>query len=177
MTQPNLSKGRAHNAKGRLLTATAACFLAAWLGAAVFFSFAVAPVAFGVLRGANVAAADELAGTIVARVLAIINVSGFVIALLSLAFVGLARRRFLSVETALIAVVALTTGAGQWIIGAQLKTLRAEAGRPLAELAKSDSLRVAFDQLHGYSVIILTIGMIAALIALILSGRRSNSGF
>ena len=170
--QPSLSMDKEPNATGRLLTATAYCLLAAWLGAAVFFSFAVAPAAFGVLRGAQIAAADELAGSIVARVLAIINVSGFIVALLSWTGVWLARSKFLSLESALIALVALTTGAGQWIIDARLKALRAEAGRPLAELAKSAPVRVAFDQLHGYSVIVLTIGMIAALVALILLARR-----
>jgi hypothetical protein len=53
-----------------------------------------------------------------------------------------------------------------------MKALRAEAGRPLAELAKSDPARVAFDQLHGYSVIVLTIGMLAALCALVVMARR-----
>ena len=108
--QPSLSIDKEPNATGRLLTVTAYCLLAAWLGAAVFFSFAVAPAAFGVLRGAQLAAADELAGSIVARVLAIINVSGFIVALMSWAGVWLARRKFLSLESALIALVALTTG-------------------------------------------------------------------
>jgi hypothetical protein len=153
------------------LPSAVCCLLSAWLGAAVFFSAAVAPAAFGVLRGAQVVAADELAGAIVSRVLAVINVSGFVVSLLALAGLWAARRRFLSVETALIAVAALTTGAGRGIIGTRMQTLRAQAGRPLAELAKSDPLRVAFDQLHGYSVIILTIGMIAVLLALILLAR------
>ena len=152
---------------------TAAVLLAIWLGAAVFFSFAVAPSAFGVLRGAQVTAADELAGAIVSRVLAIINLSGFVVGLAAALGIFLARRRILTPETVLAGLVALTTGAGQWIIGARLTALRAAAGRPLAKLAKSDPLRAEFDKLHGYSVIVLTIGMMAALLAIIVITRRT----
>jgi hypothetical protein len=161
-----------NKAASNYLLSAACCLLSVWLGAAAFFSFSVAPSAFGVLRGAQLATADELAGAIVSRVLGVINISGFVLSLLVLALLWLARRRFLWLETALIALVALTTGAGQWIIDARMKTLRAEAGRPLAELAKSDPARVAFDQLHGYSVIVLTIGMLAALCALVVIARR-----
>ena len=53
--------------------------LGMWLGAAVLFSFAVAPGAFAVLP------ARELAGAIVTRIIGVVNVSGFIIALLLLA--------------------------------------------------------------------------------------------
>src|SRR5258706_14878852 len=55
--------------------------LGLWLGAAVFFGAGVAPAVFGVLRGAQLANANELAGMIVQRVLAVINRGGFEIAL------------------------------------------------------------------------------------------------
>src|SRR5260370_15447788 len=55
--------------------------LGLWLGAAIFFGAAVAPALFGVLRGANLANASELAGTIVSRLLSIINRGGFEIGL------------------------------------------------------------------------------------------------
>src|SRR2546427_7235761 len=51
--------------------------LGLWLGAAIFFGAAVAPNLFGVLRAANLANANDLAGTIVTRLLAIINRGGF----------------------------------------------------------------------------------------------------
>ncbi|HEX9918401.1 MAG TPA: DUF4149 domain-containing protein, partial [Pyrinomonadaceae bacterium] len=50
-----------------------------WLGAAVLFSFGVAPSAFAVLP------AREWAGAIVTRIIGIVNVSGFALALLLLA--------------------------------------------------------------------------------------------
>ena len=118
--------------------------IAVWLGAAVFFSFVVAPSAFAVLP------ARELAGGVVNRTLAVLNVAGFVISLLLLA----------------------TTFAGQWVIGARLRALRAAMGRPIDELAANDPLRVAFNNLHGYSVGALTVGMIAAVVALLLIARR-----
>src|SRR5947209_11713969 len=55
--------------------------LGLWLGAAIFFGAAVAPNLFGVLRPANLANANELAGTSVTRLLAIINRGGFEIGL------------------------------------------------------------------------------------------------
>src|SRR5258708_33695941 len=55
--------------------------LGLWLGAAIFFGAAVAPALFGVLRGANLANANELAGTIVSRLLSIINRGGFELSL------------------------------------------------------------------------------------------------
>ena len=55
--------------------------LGLWLGAAVFFGAAVAPTVFGVLRGAQLANANELAGMMVQRLLAVINRGGFEIAL------------------------------------------------------------------------------------------------
>jgi hypothetical protein len=55
--------------------------LGLWLGAAVFFSAAVAPTVFGVLRGAQLANAGELAGMMVQRLLATINRAGFEIGL------------------------------------------------------------------------------------------------
>ena len=47
--------------------------LGMWLGAAIFFGAAVAPALFGVLRGAGLANANELAGSIVTRLLGFIN--------------------------------------------------------------------------------------------------------
>src|SRR5256885_15477930 len=52
-----------------------------WLGTAVFFGAAVAPALFGVLRNAGLANANELAGSIVTRLLAFINRGGLEIAL------------------------------------------------------------------------------------------------
>jgi hypothetical protein len=55
--------------------------LGLWLGAAIFFGAAVAPALFSVLHGANLPNANELAGTIVSRLLSIINRGGFELSL------------------------------------------------------------------------------------------------
>ncbi len=144
--------------------------IALWLGAAVFFSFAVAPSAFAVLP------ARESAGNLVTRTLGIVNVAGVVISLLLIAssFIGreLKARRAWLLEVSALAVVALTTFGGHWIINARLLALRHAMGRPIDEVAASDPLRVAFNTLHGYSVIALSIGMLAGIVALLVIARR-----
>jgi hypothetical protein len=144
--------------------------IAVWLGAAVFFSFAVAPSAFAVLP------ARELAGNLVTRTLGIVNVAGLVVSLLLLvsAFVGRSglRRRAWLIELIALAVVALTTYIGHWVINARLLALRRAMGRPIDEVAASDPLRVAFNSLHGYSVLVLTVGMIAGVVVLLVIARR-----
>ncbi len=144
--------------------------IALWLGAAVFFSFAVAPSAFAVLP------ARELAGNLVTRTLGIVNVAGVVISLLLLAssFIGRAAmsRRAWLLEACALALVALTTFVGHWIINARLLALRHAMGRPIDEVAAGEPLRVAFDSLHGYSVAALSIGMLAGIAALLVIARR-----
>lgn len=153
--------------------------IALWLGAAVFFSAVVAPVAFATLRTFNVPHANEVAGAIVTRTLSVVNTGGFFIALLLLAsaFIfrdGLRRRAF-SAEIISLALLGIVTGAGQWIIAARMLALRVSMGRPIDEVAKDDPLRVAFDSLHGYSVSALAVGIIAAAVAMLLIARRARS--
>lgn len=152
--------------------------IALWLGAAVFFSAVVAPGVFGVLRGAAVPQANHLAGTIVTRTLGIINTGGFILGLLLLltAFLfreGVKRRAFVTEIIALV-VVAITTGIGQWVIAARMSALRVQMGRPIDDVPLDDSLRATFNSLHGLSVMALSIGMIAALVALLLIARRGR---
>lgn len=144
-----------------------------WLGAAVFFSFAVAPSVFAVLPS------REMAGAVVQRTLMIINVSGFAIGLLLLisAFVfrgGVKKFAFIC-ETVSLFLLVVMTGIGQWVIAANLQALRAQMTRPIDELAQTDPLRVAFNSLHGYSVTVLSVGMIAAILAFLLIARRRQA--
>lgn len=153
--------------------------IALWLGAAVFFSAAVAPSAFAVLRGASVPQANHLAGTIVTRTLSIINTGGFIISLILLAtaflFREAARRRAFTTEVISLGIVAVTTALGQWGIAARMLALRRAMGRPIDEVPAGDSLRVAFNSLHGLSVMALGVGMLAALVALLLIARRGRA--
>ena len=149
--------------------------LAAWLGAALFFGAVVAPAAFGVVRSFGLPNASEIAGSIVTRTLGVINVAGFVIALLLLV-TALLRRQALSraswiIEFVCLAVIALTTAVGHWWIAARMRALRLAMELPIDQISVSDPRRIEFNSLHGYSVKALGIAMIAGLVALVLMGR------
>lgn len=152
--------------------------IALWLGGAVFFSATVAPSAFAILRARGVPYANEAAGSIVTRTLALLNTSGFVIALVLLlsAFLfrrGVSRRAFLA-ETISLALVAIVTGVGQWVIAARMVQLRAAMGRPIDDVTADDPLRLTFGAWHGYSVTALAVGIVAAAAALLLIARRKS---
>ena len=146
--------------------------LAAWLGAAIFFSAVVAPSAFGVLRSFSLPNANEIAGTIVTRTLSVVNISGFVLSLLLLitAFVlrkSLGRASSLP-QIALLIIVALTTGLGQWVIAPRMRGLRAAMRGHIDLVPLDDPNHLAFTALHGYSVAALTVAMIAAVLVILL---------
>ncbi|HLM24038.1 MAG TPA: DUF4149 domain-containing protein [Pyrinomonadaceae bacterium] len=148
--------------------------LACWLGAALFFGAVVAPAAFGVLRSFGLPNANEIAGSIVTRSLSVINIAGFLIALLLLVTAILRRnssgRVSFIVECICLGVIALATGAGHWLIAARMRVLRA-AMLPIDQIAANDPRRIEFSSLHGYSVNALGLAMIAALVALVLMSR------
>ena len=150
--------------------------MAAWLGVALFFGAVVAPAAFGVLRSFGLPNASEIAGAIVTRSLGVVNVAGFMIALLLLitAFIrrGSQARWSLIVECVCIVLIALTTSVGHWVIAARMRALRVAMELPIDQIAADDSRRIAFNALHGYSVNALGIAMIAGLVALVLMGRN-----
>jgi hypothetical protein len=143
-----------------------------WLGAACFFSFAVAPSAFAVLPS------REIAGAIVSRTLAIVNYSGLIVGLVLLAS-SLVRQtnanRFqLLAERLLLLILTLACAAGQFVIGLWLSLLKRQIGRPIDEVAVDDPLRVQFNNFHQYSIWVLATAMIAALIAYFLMSRKSQ---
>jgi len=149
-----------------------------WLGAAVYFSSVVAPSVFSVLRGFHLPNVGEIAGTLVTRTLSVVNVSGFVISLFLLvtAFTlgrGSGKRSFL-LEVGSLIVTAVSTGVGQWLIAAKMRSLRAAMVLPIDRMPLDDPLRVAFNRLHGYSVTALSIAMIAALIAFLTIAYRAR---
>lgn len=147
--------------------------VALWLGAALFFSFAVAPAAFGTLPQ------RELAGAIVNKTLAVVNYSGFIVGLILLISSFYAPQTAggtkLSAERISAAVITVLCGFGQFVIGARLHNLRLQMGRPIDEIAVDDPLRIAFNDLHGYSVIILTVAMISAIILFFLLAARARN--
>lgn len=126
----------------------------------MFFSFAVAPSAFAVLNSA------ELAGSMVSRTLAIANYSGIVIGLILLltSFVFAPKGFLVWIERLLSVVLMAACAVGQFYIGWKMQSLRAQFGRPLEEIAADDPLRLAFNELHSYSVYVLLTAMVAALV-------------
>ncbi len=158
-----------------LISVTRFAFLAAWLGAALFFGAVVAPAAFGVLRSFGLPNASEIAGSVVTRTLGVINIAGFAIAVLLLVTAFLRReaqtRIGLIIECVGIGVIALTTALGHWWIAARMRALRAAMELPIDQIAAADPRRMEFNALHGYSVKALGIAMIAGLVALVFMGR------
>ena len=152
----------------RFLTDFRLLLLGLWLGAAVFF-IGVAQTAFSVLPS------RELAGAIVGRNLAILNISGLGIAvvLFLTSLIGANSKRFwLWAERLLLLVIAAACAGGQFVIALWLQFTRAQMGRPIDELAADDPLRIRFNNLHEYSVWVMFAAMAAALIAFFLIANR-----
>jgi hypothetical protein len=149
--------------------------LACWFGAALFFGAVVAPAAFGVLRSFGLPNANEIAGGIVTRSLSVINIGGFLISLLLLVtgilWRNSAGRLSFIVQCICLAVIALATAVGHWLIAARMRALRAAMVLPIDQIAADDPRRIAFNSLHGYSVNVLGLAMIAALVAMVMMGR------
>lgn len=161
----------------KFISNTRVLFLLLWLGAAVFFSLAVAPGAFIVLRDAGIPNSQQVAGSLVQRNLTIVNYSGLGIGLLllltSFANPKGANQILVWIERVLLAVVAGACGAGQIVIQLWMDILRTKIGRPIDELAIDDPLRVQFINLHEYSVWILITAMIAALLAFVIISAKN----
>lgn len=139
--------------------------LALWLGAACYFSFAVAPSAFGILPS------RDLAGSVVSRTLLILNLSGIAIGAILLLSSFLpsknAKTAVVWIERILLGILTITCIIGQFVIGVWMNQIRTSVGRPIEELAVDDASRLQFDQLHIWSVNVLVAGMIAALLSIL----------
>lgn len=146
-----------------------------WLGAAVFFGAAVAPAVFGVLRGTQLSNANELAGMIVQRSLAVVNRGGFEIALFLMVtgfFINRKEgRRWQFAEMISLAIMAIMTGVSHWVISAHMLALKAAMQAPIDQIAGNDPRRVAFAALHGYSVTAMGVAIVAALVAFLIMAR------
>jgi hypothetical protein len=149
-----------------------AALLGAWLGAAVLFAAVVAPAAFAVLP------TRALAGALVGRVLPVVLAAGALVGIAAAAGVTLAPLgrggRLLCLVCG--AVAAAACAAARWWVGGRIESLRAAIGPSLDALAADDPRRVAFGRLHGVSVMLLGVAMLAGLIALAayaLAARRA----
>lgn len=130
------------------------------------------------LRSFGLSNANEIAGSIVTRALSVINIAGFVIALLLLA-IAILRRNYSSrlsfvLECIGLGLIALSTAVGHWFIAARMRALRAAMVVPIDQIAADDPRRIAFNSLHGYSVNALSLAMIAALVVMVLMARADR---
>jgi hypothetical protein len=156
--------------------------LAAWLGAAILFSAVVASSAFAVLRSFGLPNANEIAGTIVTRTLSVVNLSGFVIGVLALLVAFVTKRSYgriaVILQTVLLAIVSIATGVGEWVITPKMRGLRAAMHGQIDLTAPTDPNRLAFAALHSYSVVALSVAMLATLLVILLmvlsSGRTTQ---
>lgn len=164
----------------KILNFVSLLLLGVWLGAAVFFSASVAPNVFAVLRGADVANASTLAGSIVTRLLTTLNRGGFEIALFLLVtsyFATRNQKRWTRwAEVISLAIMAIMTGIGHWVISGRMAALRTAMQAPVEQIAPDDPRRIAFDSLHRYSVMAMGVAIVAALVSFVLvSNRKSRS--
>lgn len=157
----------------KFLSNTRLLLLGVWFGAAVFFSFAIAPSAFAVLPS------RELAGAMVSRSLMIINGAGLIIGLILLAtsFAGTlpANRILLWLERILLIALPAACAVGLFIGSFWLPSVKAQMGRPIDEVAVDDPLRIQFNNLHEYSVWVLVAAMVAALVAFFLIAGKAGA--
>lgn len=161
-----------------ILNGVSLLLIAMWLGAAIFFSASMAPSVFAMLRSFHLSNTNQIAGSIVTRTLAVVNVSGFLISLalvlVALFSSKLVGRRASVIEVAALLIIAVTTGVGHWLIAARMLALRAAMIVPIDQTEPDNPLRVAFSNLHGYSVALLGSAMIAALIAFLAIAHRAR---
>ena len=166
MTTPPLAGDRAPMAHAGSTLATIV-LLAAWLGAAIYFSTAVAQAAFRVLP------TRTLAGALVGRTLPVLFIAGIVVGVLTAALTvrepAAAWGRVVRVATEL--GMALLCAVGQVVIGARIERLRASIGTTLDALPLGDPARVTFGRLHGLSVLTLALAMVLAIVALVAAYR------
>lgn len=145
--------------------------LSLWLGAAVFFSFVVAPALFATLPSRT------MAGAVVGRTLPIVFFSGIAVGVVLVALQSTGGRSAIRDVRALCGCLMVAACVvAQLIIGRRIDRLREEIGMPIESLPMDDARRVAFGRLHGVSVAWLGLAMLAAAVALTLAWRATAAG-
>jgi hypothetical protein len=143
--------------------------LAAWLGAAVFFTAVVAQAAFAVLP------TRTLAGALVGRVLPVLFFAGMALGAVIMLVEGVWGSGWISPRGAAGLSVVAACAIAQFVVGAKIERVRDAIGGPIDALPQDDPRRQAFGRLHAFSVGWLGIAIIAAVIALMLAARAGSS--
>ena len=164
--------------RSALLPFVEVLLLSVWLGSMIFFSFAVAPSAFAVLP------TRELAGVMVTSAIGKVEVLGLVIGpLLILIQAASWRVRYSSkaiktVQPLLVVVMIAAAALSRFWISPRMVSLRGAMGGHIDDVPVADPVRIQFNDLHQYSVVLMGTAMIAGLVVLFLTvqswSRRSN---
>lgn len=151
---------------GQLLAFVEILLLSLWLGSMIFFSFAVAPSAFAVLP------TRELAGAVVTSTISKIELMGLVIGPL-LILIRIARPKVAAklFHFVLLLVMIAAAGLSRFWISPQMVSLRQAMGGHIDDVPATDPLRVHFNDLHQYSVALMSAAMLAGLVVLFLTVR------
>jgi hypothetical protein len=142
--------------------------LGTWVGSILYFSFVVAPGAFSVLPGI------DLAGALVGYSLTRLHIIGIVagcVYLLSTAATGRSAEALTRPAALLVFAMIVFTVASQYGVIARMDALRLQMGSVEATPAGSP-LRVAFDRLHQYSVCLESAVLLFGLAALFFTSRH-----
>lgn len=166
------AKPRARVGVGRQVAAfIEVLLLGVWLGSMMFFSFAVAPSSFAVLP------TREMAGVMVTSSIGKIEVLGLLIgAALILMHAAIWRTRPSSravktLKAVLLFLMVGSAGLSRFWISPAMVSLRAAMGGHIDDVAATDPLRVQFNDLHQYSVGLMSAAMISGLVVLFLTVR------
>ena len=145
--------------------------LGVWLGSMIFFSFAVAPSAFAVLP------TREMAGVMVTSTIGKIEALGLIIGtLLILIQVANWRSRQSSgaiktLQTFLLLVMIAVAALSRFWISPAMVSLQAKMGGHIDDVPVTDPMRTQFNDLHHYSVGLMTTAMISGMVVLFLTVR------
>jgi len=140
----------------------AALLLAAWLGAALYFTVVVTRAAFAVLP------TRTLAGALVGQTLPVLFDSGMIVGLFLvgsalLSPLGAARTASLAGGVAIAALAAIA----RFVILARIARLRLSMPATIDSLPLSDPSRRAFGQLHAMSVGALGLAMLTGIVVVV----------
>lgn len=139
--------------------------VALWFGGALLMATTVAPAAFDVLP------TRTLAGALVGRVLPVLFFAGVAVGVLAAMLVFPWSR----VAAACAGVTGAACAFAQFVIGARIARLREAIGPVLDAVDPSDPRRVEFGRLHGVSVALLGVALLAAFVFLILALRAHGA--
>jgi hypothetical protein len=145
---------------------TSIVVLSAWIGAAVFVAAVVAPAAFAALPS------RALAGAVVGRTLPTLFILGTVAGGAVGAMSYVTQAGHIATSAAVLLSIACAAALG---VARRIAEERASIGTAIDALAVTDPRRIAFGRMHGISVMLLGLGILAACVALFALSQRVTS--